>query len=97
MYLNVYNIVTVRIASENDAENIEGSPQRNENVEPMEIDTEPEPNANAQISDNETNEPEIIEKSDNDLFNTETLVAENDLVKVYIIKDYFKRQKIFRY
>ena len=61
----------------------------------MEVDTEPEPNI--QISDNESNEPETIEKSDDDLFNTETLVAENDLVKVYIIKDYFKRQKIFKY
>ena len=51
-------------------------------MEPMEQDIELE---------QETEEP-----NENDLYNSETLIAENDLVKVYIIKDYFKRQKIFK-
>jgi hypothetical protein len=45
-------------------------------------------------NEGETNED--ITANEDDLFHKETLVAENDLVEVYIIKDYFKRQKIFK-
>lgn len=45
-------------------------------------------------NEGETNEE--ITANEDDLFHKETLVAENDLVEVYIIKDYFKRQKIFK-
>ena len=60
-------------------------------------------------TENSTNNeaPEIMEQvqendeqeipHDNDLFHKETLIAENDLVEVYIIKDHFKRQKLFKY
>ena len=41
-------------------------------------------------------EQEIEERDETNLYNKETLIAENDLVKVYILKDYFKRQKIFK-
>jgi hypothetical protein len=51
-----------------------------------------EPQINESESEEDNPEPHNIGR---DIFNKDTLIAENDLVKVYVIKTFLKRQKKF--
>jgi hypothetical protein len=69
--------------------------KKNPDEVPEEHNLEPElPDSNIEI---ELEPVEPAQQNEDDLFNSETLVAENELVQVFIIKDYFKRQQLFKY
>ena len=77
------------------AEAAEASPEMSQSL--LRAENLPE---ESQINKSETDEnPQeanpIQEDSDNVLFNNDTLVAENDLVQVFVIKTFFKVQKKF--
>lgn len=75
--------------NQNNLEPTTSSASNNLTVQPQNI---------ALPSDNESEHSEIednINSSSKDLFNKDTLIGENDLVKVYVIKTFFKHQKKF--
>lgn len=71
--------------------NQENTSEHNDETQEQ-MDIEPSVDNNYEVENTSNSD----KPSDDDLFNSETLIAENDLVKAYIIKDYFKRQKIFK-
>ena len=70
-----------------------GPPAKRQKEKLREPEPEPEPQEDDEMPE-EAAEP--TQNGEHDLFNHETLVASNDLLDAYVIKEFHKKQKIFK-
>jgi hypothetical protein len=87
-------VLTRRQAALNTENSIQTPESENENLPEIETD---EPAVEPMDLTEQTETEVQQERNENDLlFDKETLVAENNDVEVYVVKQYLKRQKIFQ-